>query len=255
MKWEGIEMDLTFKQFVQKYRHGSAEIWLYIDGWKSDTVEGLEVVDLGVSSIPKSRATTVSIPGRDGYVIQKNSAFDGEVRELVFFAKHKKALHRLYGKIQTGQEYTFIFSNDTAHQQTGFVKDMIPKKLTPEATEVRIKIQMQPFKEARQTTTFQVKNNLEIVNIGDRETQPIMELVGTGLVRMELGERMLEVEFGQDEKLVLDSHVFQAKDQDGNFVNQKLKKGFFLEIPEGRSLLKVTGQVTGTITVNWRYRP
>lgn len=229
--------------------------WIYVDGWRSSTVSGLVLEKMGLDQYPKAKAEAQTVAGRDGFVIQKRKGVDAYDRELVFFAKNQKALHKLYGKIRQGEQYHFILSSDPAYSRLAFVSDIEATAVNPTSTRVSIKLKMYPYKFARQESSFIVKNNLEIVNNGDAEGLPIFEIQGTGEVVITIGGKSLTVDFSKYKNLLIDTASAEVLTPDGAKANSALKNGFFLSIPKGRSILSFKGSVSGKIRVKWRYTP
>lgn len=247
-------MDEFYRREKTDYTY--SEVWVYVDGWQSNTTADLIVADLGLDVFPKSRTTAEEISGRDGFVLQQRPSYEPYEREIVFVARTKKALHKLYGKLKQGQVYDFVVSTDPAYIRTGFVREIELEKLNANATKATYQLVMQPYKTARHTATYNLDSRQPVDNIGDADGLPKLYVEGTGEVTVTAAGQTLTLDLGTGSSLVVDCGAQEVYDAKTNsLANSKLKRGYFWAIPVGKTYITVSGNARGKIEVNWRYTP
>lgn len=243
--------------FENLYRFVFPETWVRVGDWKSDTVKDLYVQDFGEQKPPSTRTKTKDVSGIDGYVIEGNDSYLAYDLRLSFICKSVKARTKLLKRIKQGKEYEFIFSNDKAYTQVGFVESVEVKKLNTTVAQVIFNLKMKPFKTAIEKTTYDLNYKVEIKNVGDTFGLPTIEIAGLGNFTLSIGGSSLTVILREGQKYFIDCEKMEVLNERGELANSIITRGFFLKIPEGDSTLYINGGGTykGKITVNWRYSP
>lgn len=238
------------------------DVWVRVDDWQSNTLEGLHVLDLGTYSPPKPRHTPLVLEGRNGYLMDRKRGFDGYERKIMFYAENDTVLTKLYKKLSYGRSYRFVFSNDNAYQETGELLSIETEKLKRGHTRVTFEVLMQPFKEARAETQAQLKANLtqKVYNPGSAEVYPSFYLKGRGECSLTVNGKTLRLDLGNTKTEVwIDCEQMDVKSLAGELQNGKLLQntdnGFFCSLLPGTNTVLTRGaNLEGVrFSTRWRY--
>lgn len=241
-----------FKKDVYSHIHGKA--WVSFSGWKTSTIDGLFVVDVGEDKIPLPRSKAEKTPWRDGYIIEERRHVESYEREVKMVAAHGKALNRFIKKVRAGREYELIFSVDQAFLRRVFLKEIKLHKLPPDGAELSLVFLCEPYKLTRQASSFKLSSGvpLTIDNSGDAEAYPVIDIEGSGQAVIKVGAERLFVVLDGEGRLSIDCDKMEVRDSQGRLKNSALSQGFFPSIPEGSTQVLVTG-ASATFSVRWRY--
>lgn len=238
------------------------DVWVRVDDWQSNTLEGLHVLDLGTYSPPKPRHTPLILEGRNGYLMDRRKGFDGYERKMVFYAENDTVLIKLYKKLGYGKAYRFVFSNANAYQETGELLSIETEKLKRGHTKVTFVVLMQPFKEARADIQATLKVNLtqSVYNPGSAEVYPSFYLKGRGVCTLTVNGRTIQLNLGETKTEVwVDCEQMDVKSLSGELQNRKLVQntanGFFCSLLPGMNTVLASGVNLEGIrfSTRWRY--
>lgn len=110
-----------------------------------------------------------------------------------------------------------------------------------------------PFKYAIENNiTNIIKTGTKISNIGTIESEPIINIYGSGDIVFKVNDQEVSIK-GITEKIIVNSAIQDCYDDNGNNLNGKMS-GEFLKLKPGENIIEWSGNVTKLeLLPNWRW--
>ena len=217
--------------------------WLEINGVKSTTIAGLLITSVPPVAKPPRR-----------YQLQTVDGLNGDIRTDLGYAAYDKTVGiGLAGSYDEDaiiaffdQSGTVIFSNEPDKVYTfdgieGFAMERLARMCQAE-----IILHVQPFKTSASETAKTLSGTTSVTNAGNRPSEPVLEITGTGTVGVSLdGTQLFSIAFpGTSTYIKIDTHEQEAYYSDGTFANRIVTGEYSaFRIPTGIHSIKLTGTV------------
>lgn len=207
---------------------------------------------------PKRRVNTINIPGRDSNLIFDEKTYDDITLNVECSVKDKENLANKIDDIkawlfETGQS-DLIFSFQDDRKYIAQVVNAIDfKQIYNYFSEFPIIFNCKPFKYAIENNiTNIIKTGTKISNIGTIESEPIINIYGSGDIVFKVNDQEVSIK-GITEKIIVNSAIQDCYDDNGNNLNGKMS-GEFLKLKPGENIIEWSGNVTKLeLLPNWRW--
>lgn len=205
---------------------------------------------------PKRRVTYLSIPGRSGSL-----KYDEGSYEDITLTVECSIVGEVYSKIEQIKKWLFesaesdlIFNFEPHKKYIAQVVNQIDFEISLKRIgKFLIVFNCHPLKYATQIQSLIItENETLIVNPGTLGSEPIIEVVGTGNIKLKLNNQEIRLK-DIESNITLNSVIQDAYDERLNNLNLKVQ-GNFLYFTEGINVISWTGEVTQiVIQPNWRW--
>lgn len=215
--------------------------------WKnkhSDAVQGLLISKLPPITSPQIKVNITEIDGVDGDIIEK-----------IGYKSYSKvlniALTRNYD-IDKIIEYfsgdgNLTFSNEKDKYYKASILDDIDYNSLLNFKTANIKFHVQPFKfklnEEKVILDVSNQKQLNVVNLGNMESNPIIEIQGSGNIELSLNNiSFCSLELSDNENIIIDSEKQDAY-FDNILLNNKML-GIFPKLKSGENVISWSGNIS-----------
>lgn len=215
-------------------------MYVIINGVSSETLSGVQVLELPPITKPRMRRNVDVIDGRAGDIVTKlgYEAYDKTIRIL---------LHDNYNLDQVVSFFNskgeIIFSNDSFIYQFE-VLDEIDFERAVKFKTAEITFHVQPYKKSPAQTPKVFTSSGYVTNMGNVLSAPTFDIVGSGTVTLLIDSiTMLSIDM-TDGQIIIDSDAQDAY-LNGNLKNRRVTGSYEnLRLTPGRHLISWTGTVT-----------
>lgn len=187
---------------------------------------------------PAERIELISVPGRSGFLTQKENAFDSMTLSVECWLKKDSNVYDVINWLQGAG--TLIFSDDLTKQYEAVIVNAIPfDKVLKFWKSFVIQFEVQPFNKgvSKQsvTITSPTLNTTKTVN-GNVETEPIITLNGTGNFNITVNAKTF-ILTNVSGAIVVDSSLFNCTEANGTVnANGKLSGDFPVLVPGNNTI-------------------
>lgn len=215
-------------------------MYVIINGVSSETLSGVQVLELPPIRKPRMRRNVDVIDGRAGDIVTKlgYEAYDKTIRIL---------LHDNYNLDQVVSFFNtkgeIIFSNDPFIYQFE-VLDEIDFERAVKFKTAEITFHVQPYKKSPAQTTKTFTSSGYVTNMGNVLSAPTFDIVGSGTVTLLIDSiTMLSIDM-TDGEIIIDSDAQDAY-LNGNLKNRRVTGSYEnLRLTPGQHLISWTGTVS-----------
>ena len=163
---------------------------------------GLRVLNDITFDAPKRSTILIDVPGRNGNLVMDNGRYEDVVRSIPcrLEAPKKRDVEKLISKIHNwlGQEvgyHEFLWHKDPDHIYLAMVENgaMSSRRLS-QLAQTLIDFSIYPIKYIKSSMIErEVDNGTIIVNDAEMKANPIIRIVGVGLIRLTIGENNITI--------------------------------------------------------------
>lgn len=210
----------------------------------SRLVSGLIITSLAPITKAKMRTETITIDGRDGSIIN-DLGYESYEKTISIGLTRNYDLDYIMAWLNGEGEITFSNEPDKVYR-VKVIEQIDYEKLIKFKT-AEITFETQPFKysniEGKKIFDLSGKTEIEIRNIGNHFSKPLITLYGSGGVNVSLnGNQVFSLDLAEDEFITLDSEEQEAY-KDGILKNRQME-GQFIYLPVGKNTITWTGSLT-----------
>ena len=215
------------------------------NGIDSDTITGLIICELPPITKPKMKTTITKIDGRDGDIIE-------ELGYESYNKSIKVGLSKNFNINQIIKYFTgtgdLILSNEPDKVYKCSIIDKIDYEKLLRFKTATVKFYTQPFKykQNEPIVELDIDNETSIVvnNIGLEKSKPIIRLVGSGTVEIQLnGSTVFNYTFPENETEVIIDSIEEEAYLNGFYKNRNMT-GIFPILEVGENTISWTGTLT-----------
>ena len=217
--------------------------WINFKGMDSGALEGLIIRELPPISKPPLRFETTVIDGRDGDITESlgylaydrtakiGLAMDYDINHIIQFFKGKGSA---------------IFSNEPDKVYNCEIFDSINFERLVRFRVADVKFHTQPFKylkyEPPVILEIDAETELQVTNVGNETSKPIIILYGQGIVTISLNDHAIFQVNIDDEYVVIDSENEEAYNE--SVLKNRFMVGQFPTLKTGLNVITWTGNLT-----------
>lgn len=228
--------------------------YMIINGFNTSTLPGCIVTDFGEVEAAKPKGEVAKLHGVNGSYRVLDGSFDSYDRTFTIHVTKMIDISIILDKFQSNDnELEFSY-----HPESVFYAHFLTASYKPfgnHAWQLKIKLNMQPFRYQKTVNPESYNEPGTINNPGTIYSEPIIEVQGDGDVSITIGRETMYLNVKT--KATIDcrqgkQNIYNAT---GAVQNTLRKRGGFFEIPTGRSGVTFTGNVLRLIIrPNWRYK-
>lgn len=230
--------------------------YIILNGNISTNITGLLIQELPPISKPKIRANIEEIDGRDGDI----------VTTLGYSAYDKEFTIGLYGDFDIDEviQYfnssgTVVFSNEEDKYYNYQILEQIDFERLIRFRTATVKMHVQPFKystvEAEKSFTITDETSIQIRNIGNYYSKPIITIYGSGTINLSLnGLQLFVIDLGETStEITIDFDKMEAYNQETTVLMNRQVTGNYdnFTLNVGLNTISWTGTITQIQITNY----
>lgn len=230
--------------------------YIILNGNNSTNITGLLIQELPPISKPKMRANIEEIDGRDGDI----------VTTLGYSAYDKEFTIGLYGDFDIDEviQYfnssgTVVFSNEEDKYYNYQILEQIDFERLIRFRTATVKMHVQPFKystvEAKKNFTITDETSIQIRNIGNYYSKPIITICGSGTINLSLNgiQLFVIVLYETSTEITIDFDKMEAYNQETTVLMNRQVTGNYdnFTLNVGLNTISWTGTITQIQITNY----
>lgn len=230
--------------------------YIILNGNNSTNITGLLIQELPPISKPKMRANIEEIDGRDGDI----------VTTLGYSAYDKEFTIGLYGDFDIDEviQYfnssgTVVFSNEEDKYYNYQILEQIDFERLIRFRTATVKMHVQPFKystvEAKKSFTITDETSIQIRNIGNYYSKPIITICGSGTINLSLNgiQLFVIVLYETSTEITIDFDKMEAYNQETTVLMNRQVTGNYdnFTLNVGLNTISWTGTITQIQITNY----